>query len=109
MNMPAPQVQEMVEFVAPHLAVHLRPDGSWLWYCGPSLKEDPAARETLKNLGFRFAKAGHVMPDKQTRSFWGHSCDRPTRRRRRHRFTSAEKEADDTSTELSHEEILAAL
>ena len=79
---PAIEVMAEVQATAPRLVPFMFMDGAWIWYCGPSLKEDEAARRALSAIGFRFAKRGHVMPDKQTRGYWGHSCDRPTRTHR---------------------------
>ena len=79
---PAIEVMAEVQAACPNLVPHMFMDGAWIWYCGPSLKEHPKLREALSNIGFRFAKRGHVMPDKQTRGYWGHSCDRPTRTHR---------------------------
>ena len=79
---PAIEVMAEVQAACPQLVPHMFMDGAWIWYCGPSLKEHPKLREALSNIGFRFAKRGHVMPDKQTRGYWGHSCDRPTRTHR---------------------------
>ena len=79
---PAIEVMADVQAAAPKLVPFMFMDGAWIWYCGPSLKEDEAARRALSTIGFRFAKRGHVMPDKRTRGYWGHSCDRPTRTHR---------------------------
>lgn len=93
-----------VQLAAPKLAPHMFMDGAWIWYCGPSIKEDEASRVALKEIGFRFAQRGHVMPDRKTRSYWGHSCDRPTRTKR-----SGHAPRQEAPAELSAEEILAAL
>ena len=79
---PAIEVMAEVQAACPNLVPHMFMDGAWIWYCGPSLKEHPKLREALSNIFFRFAKRVHVMPDKQTLGYWGHSCDRPTRTHR---------------------------
>ncbi len=74
----------------PALYTHMFMDGEWVWYCGPSLAgaDNKNARETLKEIGFRFAFKGHPMrgadgqPTKVMGS-WGHSCAKPMGFRRK--------------------------
>lgn len=82
---------------APSLLSHMRRDGDWLWYCGPSLKEYPQARAILKELGFRFAKFGHQIKGTKFVGTWGHSCDHPTRFKRRHTPESTTTQAEPAS------------
>ena len=74
-----------------------------------------AARRALSTIGFRFAKRGHVMPDKQTRGYWGHSCDRPTRTHRHRQGgptnnkPEPEQEEPETAPAFDAAALLAAL
>lgn len=72
----------------PSLAPHCVMDRAWIWVCGIDLRGDDnkPTRETLKEIGFRFAREPHLMPDGQTVGHWAHSCERPMfRRRERHK------------------------
>lgn len=92
------QVQARLPALVPHMYL----DGAWVWYCGPSLagESNKPTRETLKELGFRFAFSGHVMKDAagqptSTIGSWGNSCQHPTPpRRRSHGGRSGSAEAE---------------
>lgn len=84
----------------PALTPHMFLDGDWVWYCGPSLAgaDNKPVRETLKEIGFRFAINGHRMRDAQGNDTaimgtWGHSCHHPTPPRRNIQRTG--READE--------------
>lgn len=79
---PMDDVLQDIERELPAHAAHFTPDREWLWYCGPSLQDQPEDRAALKRLGFRFAPRGHAMPDGSQGS-WGHCCERPLSLRRR--------------------------
>lgn len=74
---------------APHLAENCYIDRDWVWYCGPSLQPKPDDRAILKELGFRWSKGGHQMPDGVTVGSWGHSCQKPMFPRRKQHSTAA--------------------
>lgn len=78
------EVLAEVDKKAPTLSPHLFIDREWIWYCGPSLQMFPKLRAALAEIGFRFSRKGHPMPDGQTGS-WGHSCAKPTWPRRHHK------------------------
>lgn len=104
---PAEAVIADVQRHLPELAEHCHLDRAWLWYCGPSLAGDQnkPTRETLSQLGFRFAPRGHPMMDGQTGS-WSHSCDRPLRRiKRGHNSQSTDQQQPDHANAI--ESILA--
>lgn len=91
-RLPIDEVMAQVQARLPALVPHCYLDGEWIWYCGPSLAgaDNAATRETLKEIGFRFAFKGHVMRDSAghpttTVGTWGHSCQRPLPPRRRGR------------------------
>ena len=104
---PASEVMAEVQVTVPRLVPFMFMDGSWIWYCGPSLKGDEASRKALSALGFRFAKRGHLMPDHKTRGWWSHSCDRPTRTHR-NRQAPPSQEAQPERT-YDPAELLASL
>ena len=76
------EVMASIEATLPRLLPHFFYDRDWLWYCGPSLKDDEEARTLLKQLGFRWAKKGHVMQDGVTIGTWSHSLQHPLPPRR---------------------------
>lgn len=84
-----------IQLQVPELAEHMYMDREWLWYTGPSLQgeQNRATREHLKTFGFRFAPGGHLMPDGETKGFWGHCCELPLARRRRTTPGVTEEEA----------------
>ena len=98
----------------PALYTHMFLDGEWVWYCGPSLAgaDNKNTRETLKEIGFRFAFKGHAMkgadgqPTKVMGS-WGHSCARPMGFKRKGK-TPDTTEADG-ATAVVRQEISPAL
>ena len=105
-----PEVMGEVGEKLPSLVPFMFLDGSWIWYCGPSLAgaENKETREVLgtRGIGFRFAPHGHLMQDKTTLGTWGHSCEAPIPRR----FRSKQKEPiGNSSTELSTSDLLAQL
>jgi hypothetical protein len=82
-RMDAQEVMDSIATQLPEILGHIHADGDWLWYTGPSLQSSPATRLVLKDIGFRFAPRGHVMPEGNGIGSWGHSCLRPTPRRRK--------------------------
>lgn len=116
-RLPIDEVMAQLQAKLPALVLHMFLDGEWVWYCGPSLAGDTnkPTRETLKEMGFRFAFNGHVMKDAEGNATdltgsWGNSCQHPTPTRRRS-GTRGERNADsDTSSPSSSAiESLAAL
>lgn len=73
----------------PSLVEHMFLDREWVWYCGPSLKNNAEVRTALSEIGFRFSPKGHLMPDGETIGSWGHSCLRPIFARRQNKKQSA--------------------
>jgi hypothetical protein len=61
---------------SPALASTMKVDRNWVWYCGPSLMDNPTARLKLQEFGFRFAKKAHAFADGTTddRARWFHPC-----------------------------------
>ena len=96
----ADEVMSQLAERAPHLVEHCYLDRSWIWYCGPSLQKDAAARTVLKELGFRYSPAGHEMPDGVTRGSWGHSCQKPMFPKRKVAATPADRSVDDEIARL---------
>jgi len=84
----------------PSLLNYFYYDRDWLWYCGPSLKDDEASRTVLKTLGFRWAKRGHTMQDGVTIGTWSHSLQRPLPPRRFNKQRLVTKQ-DESSQDLS--------
>lgn len=81
MKIPRPLLpqQDMLAWLAqnhPDLLKTVEPDRDWLWVSA-DLRKDKATRESLKQLGFRFARKGHTTPSGKV-AFWGHCCKRPT-------------------------------
>lgn len=89
------EIMERLGSKAPHLAENCYLDREWVWYCGPSLRENPADRAVLKEMGFRWSKAGHLMPDGKTVGTWGHSCQKPMFPRRKKPSTPAAAPVDE--------------
>jgi hypothetical protein len=109
------EVLAQVQAKLPALIPHLYRDGEWLWYCGPSLAgaDNKPVRETLKEIGFRFAFSGHRMRNaagEQTDIIgtWGHSCKHPTPPRRRDSRASNDTEHTAPTT-ITLDPILASL
>jgi hypothetical protein len=64
---------------ANHPALHAvaEVDRNWVWIAA-DLRKDEAARTSIKEYGFRFARrGGHPLPS-GAMGTWAHSCDRPT-------------------------------
>lgn len=82
----ADEVMEEVSERLPHLVQFMFMDRDWIWYCGPALSgdENKETRKVLgrEGIGFRFAPAGHTMPDGKTIGTWSHSCVKPAYPRR---------------------------
>lgn len=74
------QVAGEVQRALPDLASGLRMDRNWLWLV--AAKPPKEQREKLKAIGFRFARDGHALETGEV-AMWGHSCERPTRFKRR--------------------------
>lgn len=92
---PVEDVMTDIQLQLPELAEHFYMDREWLWFCGPSLQgeHNKPKRELLKVFGFRFAPGGHLMPDGETKGFWGHCCELPLARRRRPNVSSETEES----------------
>jgi len=95
-RLPIDEVMTQMQARLPALVPHMFLDGAWVWYCGPSLagETNKPTRETLKEMGFRFAFSGHVMKDAAgqattVRGSWGNSCQHPTPPRRHNRGAAA--------------------
>ena len=109
------EVLAQVQARAPAIIPHLYRDGEWVWYCGPSLagNDNKPVRETLKEIGFRFAFAGHRMRDGEGNQTdvigtWGHSCKHPTPPRRRDNRANNDTE-ERTAPALTIDSVLASL
>lgn len=99
------EVMDDVQARVPHLTNQMFLDRNWVWYCGPSLAgaENKATREALKEIGFRFSREGHLMPDGVTTGTWGHSCLKPKPmfpRRHASRRDAADDDAENPLTTL---------
>ena len=84
-HLTADEVEAKVREYSPALANCLRRDRSWVWYCGPSLKNHPKARAKMLQLGFRFAKQAHEFADGTVdeNARWFHPCGGAVFRRKR--------------------------
>lgn len=93
----ADEVMTEVNERVPHLVPHCFMDRSWIWVCGVDLrgKDNEPVRTALKEIGFRFSPAPHVMPDGETTGHWAHSCTRPMHNKRRRRDQSKLEQPED--------------
>ena len=105
------QVMQLVFDTTKGIVDHCYTDRDWIWYCGPSLQGEvnKSTREALKAIGFRFAFAGHLMPDGKTRGTWGHSCHKPTATFRKGAVRAGHSRRAATPPPVDHLAALAAM
>lgn len=96
-----------LEQAAPHVTAHLAADRNWLWYIGPSLKNDPGTREVMKDAGFIWAPDGHNLLTGEVGT-WGHCCGHPVKFMRRGRPEKG-GEKRETKTETAADPFAALM
>lgn len=115
--MKTPPVIKSAEEVLAELAtqcpqVEVEQDRRWLWILGDFRGEHNDALRTIigrQGIGFRFTPQGHKLPSGRVSNL-GHSCDSPTRFKRKGKQTSSTSTPDQpAATEFSDAELLAAL
>lgn len=77
---------DVLKQLPPQIAGHCRLDRSWLWYCGPSLKDFPKLRAHMIKVGFRFKAEGHKFAGEERvneSAKWYHPLGQPVFRARR--------------------------
>ena len=73
-KIPQTDVLDWLQTHHPALHATAAVDRSWVWIT-ENIKADEAARKSVKDYGFRFAKNGHPIGSRV--AYWGHACDRP--------------------------------
>ena len=91
-DLPADEVRARLREKLPHRAEGLSSDRAWIWLVtnGKPSEED---RTILKDLGFRFTPAVHILPDGNV-SHWYHAAGGAVLRRRRRKTGTTESEED---------------
>lgn len=114
-KIPASEVLEWLMEHHPALHEVAELDRAWVWL-PVDLRQMPEARKSLLDYGFKFAHYGHPLPSGHIGTY-GHSCDAPTRFKRRgnagrkqgaNETRDSEAVGDDTAPTLDVDQIAAA-
>ncbi len=97
---PVPMTEVLSWLLENHPTLHAECEvqKDWLWLY-TDLRGDPnkAARESIKEYGFRFCAGGHTLPSGK-QAHWAHSCEHPISFHRKKK-AGANKPQSDSATD----------